>query len=203
MASRNYSVSSAKILDNRVGVTPGTRTGRQRNPERGLPSVDALRELARTYLQTQAALWPDLVRNGTIPELFDEVLDKLASDFKRQFLDAGVKEAIHLHASLPSAKFASSYLRYSCDHSNPRSLDQQLRLQLEKARQNNHFIPWRLVFADAAVSGTTADRSGYILAKKALRIAGMETMYIDEIGRASRDAIESLPGPAHTNMLTP
>src|SRR5262249_14694124 len=89
---------------------------------------------------------------------------------------------------------AAAYLRFSCDKSNPRSLAQQLKLILEKARTANQFIPWSFVFADAAVSGTTADRRGYALANAVLEDASspISTLYIDEIGRASRDAVEAL-----------
>lgn len=71
-------------------------------------------------------------------------------------------------------------------------MDQQLGLVLAKAREKGHFLPWGLVFADAAISGTTSDRAGYRLAKRALGVEGLAAMYIDEIGRASRDNVETL-----------
>ena len=63
---------------------------------------------------------------------------------------------------------------------------------LRSAHEKGHFIPWGLVFADAAVSGTIADRSGYGLVKRALGLDGVAAMYIDELGRASRDNIQAL-----------
>ena len=89
-------------------------------------------------------------------------------------------------------EIGGGYLRYSCDNSNPRSLDQQLRNALERARQDGVLIPWEYVFADAAVTGTTAARRGYQMAKGAIEAGSLRRLYIDEIGRAARDAIEAL-----------
>src|SRR5262249_12572533 len=89
----------------------------------------------------------------------------------------------------------ADYLRYSSDHSNPASLDQQMLKQLERARHDSVFIPWEFVFADAAVSGTTAAaRHGYTLLKRVLNHGGdtFNYLYIDEIGRAARDTVEAL-----------
>ena len=61
------------------------------------------------------------------------------------------------------------------------------------ARRDDTFIPWQWVFADAAVTGTTSARRGYQSAK--VHIEASETsqcIYLDEIGRAARDAIEAL-----------
>jgi DNA invertase Pin-like site-specific DNA recombinase len=164
----------------------------RRRPDRGLPVGAALIDLARTWLQVQRTLWPELVRDGALPGPDPAVLAAMAEQFRALFL-SGTSMAYRSPLSTPPwVGVAGSYLRYSDPGSNPRSLDQQLKLQLEKARTNGHFIPWCYVFADAAVTGTTADRNGYILAKRSLGLEGMEVLYIDEIGRASRDAIESM-----------
>ncbi|WP_052639604.1 recombinase family protein, partial [Zavarzinella formosa] len=75
-----------------------------------------------------------------------------------------------------------------------RSLDQQLLNVLEEARRLDTFIPWTQVFADAAITGTIAARRGYQMAKTAVAGPGgiARILFIDEIGRASRDVIESL-----------
>jgi DNA invertase Pin-like site-specific DNA recombinase len=177
------------VADDVKPSTPGPR--RRRRPERGLPGDEALRDLARTYLQAQRALWPDLVSDGTLPRPEADVVSAMVEEFRRRFL-GGATEPIPTTGSAPRRALACSYLRYSSDNSNPRSLDQQLRLQLERAAQLGHFIPWACVFADAAVTGTTADRHGYTAAKQSLGVEGIEALYIDEIGRASRDAIEAL-----------
>ena len=87
-----------------------------------------------------------------------------------------------------------AYLRYSSEKSNPRSLIQQLHRALEKAHSNGHFIAWQYVFADAAVSGTHAFRRGYEMTKQFLQDQShhVATLYIDEIGRLSRDMVEAL-----------
>src|SRR5262245_12857664 len=64
---------------------------RRRRPDRGLPNDGALRELARTYLQTQRSLWPDLVANGTLPEADDDVMASMAEQFRRRFLASDVE----------------------------------------------------------------------------------------------------------------
>ncbi|MFM8934084.1 MAG: recombinase family protein, partial [Gemmataceae bacterium] len=86
-----------------------------------------------------------------------------------------------------------AYLRFSCDNSNPRSLAQQLGNVLTRAQREGVFIPWEAVFADAAVSGTIASRRGYQMAKKAIvEEPGLKVLFLDEIGRASRDLEEVL-----------
>jgi DNA invertase Pin-like site-specific DNA recombinase len=116
----------------------------------------------------------------------------MASEFKARFLGEHAELEGH---SIPCKKGTSigvTYVRYSDDSSNPRSLDQQLGLILERARKDNVYNPWRNVFADAAVTGTVAARTGYTLAKAAIQAPEASCLYIDEIGRASRYAIESL-----------
>ena len=116
----------------------------------------------------------------------------MARDFRARFLGANVKDR---NAAVPKgAIIASVYLRYSSEKSNPRSLIQQLQRCLKKAHSNKHFIPLDCVFADAAVTGMTAGRRGYEMAKASLTdaSAAVQVLYIDEIGRASRDAIEAL-----------
>ena len=55
-------------------------------------------------------------------------------------------------------------------------------------------MPWRYVFVDAAITGTTADRPGYKMAKASIEDDSLNiaVLYLDEIGRASRDTIEAL-----------
>jgi site-specific DNA recombinase len=116
----------------------------------------------------------------------------MARDFRARFLGE-----MDIYSDLPHPRslwlaLVMGYVRYSDDNSNPRSLDQQLKLQLGRARQNNHLLPWSLVFADAAVTATSADRHGYELVKEALLLDAVKVLYIDEIGRASRDLVEAL-----------
>ena len=167
---------------------------RRRPEERGLPDDEALCDLAWTYLEAQHRLWPELAQQGVLPPLTKIAATRSARQFKDRFLDEFDLELSELPESDSWDALAAAYLRYSCDKSNPRSLCQQLELILNRAQGNKHFIPWRFVFADAAVTGTTSNRRGYELAKEALADADMkiEILYLDEIGRASRDSVESL-----------
>ena len=165
---------------------------RRKPAERGLPLPENLESLARTYLENQHRLWPELI-GKELPEKIDEAtIARMVNGFQETFLEGEV--AGFTRISLIEFLIAAAYLRYSCDQSNPRSLNQQLALSLEKGKQENYFIPWQFVFADAAVSGTTADRTGYKLVKMAMSHEDYEidAMFIDEIGRASRDMVEAL-----------
>lgn len=136
-------------------------TGR---PDKGLPDEKALLDLARTYLEIQHRLWPQLV--GTLlPAISEAEIEGLAAAFRERFLSGTVGRFRPEVDSPPWLEIAAGYLRYSCDASNPRSLDQQLRNELERAAQDKVFIPWEYVFADAAVTGTTAARRGYLMIK--------------------------------------
>jgi len=57
-------------------------------------------------------------------------------------------------------KLAGSYNRYSCDNSSPKSIIDQMVNALEKAKQENRFVPWSYVFADYSVSGLNPSRRG-------------------------------------------
>lgn len=178
-----------------LSARPRTIRGRRPSPDRGLPEDTALRDLARTYLEIQCKLWPELISSEILTSASDKAaIQRLAEDFKQRFLPDNAVPLADATPSTPCDELGSAYLRYSCDNSNPRSLDQQLRNVLERARRDDVFIPWKFVFADAAVTGTIAARRGYQLAKSAIQVGegGPRRLYIDEIGRASRDAIEAL-----------
>jgi hypothetical protein len=56
--------------------------------------------------------------------------------------------------------FVFGYMRYSCDNSSPVSIIDQMVNCLDKARQEDRFIPWAYVFCDYSVSGLDASRRG-------------------------------------------
>lgn len=183
-----------------VNGSSGDKSGKaerkslRRREDRGLPEQEALRDLARTYLEVQGQIWPQLISGGYLDRPSAKAAERLADGFKTRFL-AGTMEQFELpQISEASSLYGAAYLRYSCDNSNPRSLDQQLRNVLERAGRDQVFIPWEWVMADAAVTGTVANRRGYQMAKSLIstKIKGFSRLYIDELGRAARDSVESL-----------
>ena len=70
-----------------------------------------------------------------------------------------------------------------------------MRMSSTSSRNSANFIPWIYVCADASVAETTSNRHGYTLVKRLFKLndaAAPQCLYIDEIGRASRDGIEAL-----------
>lgn len=182
----------ADFEERREATGPKPRRGRRKaRAERGLPDAQARLDLAATYLELQHARWPELAEGGELPPATEASAGVLAEEFRERFVSGGPPETEPVAPD--GATVGGAYLRYSCDNSNPRSLAQQLRNVLERAARDQVYIPWAFVFADAAVTGTTAARRGYALAKEAVRRdGGPATLYVDELGRAARDAIETL-----------
>jgi DNA invertase Pin-like site-specific DNA recombinase len=87
---------------------------------------------------------------------------------------------------------ACLYARFSCDKSSPASILDQMRKVLHKARDEDRFIPWEFVFADYSVSGLQANRNGYTNCKAQIESVhhSVNTIYIDDFTRASRDSVE-------------
>ena len=165
----------------------------RRSPEIGLPAQQDLIGLAKKWLEDQRKHWPD----HHDPRLRDQrdddtVAAEMASQFREGYLrGAGLSFSPPKKAG--GIARGATYLRFSCDNSNPRSLAQQLGNVLNRAQREGVFIPWEAVFADAAVSGTIASRRGYQMAKKAIvEEPGLSVLFLDEIGRASRDLEEVL-----------
>jgi site-specific DNA recombinase len=174
---------------------PSTGRGRARSADFGLPGREGLLDLARTYLEVQARLWPDLVGTAAVPAADAATIAAMADDFERRFRQQ------HAEVFRPGGTprvwiaLAVAYLRFSDENSNPRSLDQQLLNVLNRARRDGVFVPWQYVLADAAVSGTLACRTGYTLAKSLVERreeSGVAWFLIDDLSRMSRNTIESL-----------
>ena len=169
--------------------------GRARSVDFGLPGRTGLLDLARTYLEVQARLWPELVGTAAVPAADAATIAAMADDFERRFRQQHSEvfrpgDTPHVWIAL-----AVAYLRFSDENSNPRSLDQQLLNVLNRARRDGVFVPWHYVLADAAVSGTLACRRGYTLAKMLVEQraeSGVSWFLIDDLSRMSRNTIESL-----------
>jgi len=177
----------------------GGKRRKRRSPrskqDRGLPNIALLRDMAQAFLSKQRQLWPKLAQLGILSKPGIMSATDLADQFAKRFREGSTQPVDSLKIDKHCKAIAGAYVRFSCDKSNPRSLVQQLNLILDRAKANDHFIPWNLVFADAAISATTAShRRGYIMAKEAIADSEspLEILYIDEMGRASRDAVESL-----------
>jgi hypothetical protein len=169
------------------------RHPRKSKADRGLPpDEEELATLATAYLERQRKLWPKLVDAGLLPEPSPAVVRHMVEDFKHRHRAGDVDVA----GVLPFAKFcrklAGSYSRYSCDNSSPTSVLDQMVNCLKKAHEEERFIPWQHVFADFSLSGLDSSRQGYVSYKQLLADPNqlIETTYIDDFTRASRDDIE-------------
>ncbi|MCE9630149.1 MAG: recombinase family protein [Planctomycetia bacterium] len=179
--------------DNSNGYRHGR--GRLRGDDFGLTARPSLLALARTYLETQTRLWPELAGTPAVPNVTDAVVEAMADDFERRFRTQSMD--IFDPAGLRRVwdAIGLGYVRFSDEGSNPRSLDQQLMNVLQRARRDGVFIPWHYVCADYAVSGTLACRRGYIVAKMLVERrsdTGVAWFIIDDLGRMNRNALESL-----------
>jgi site-specific DNA recombinase len=179
--------------DNSSGYRFGR--GRPRGDDFGLTARPSLLELARTYLETQARLWPELAGTPAVPVVTDAVVEAMADDFEHRFRTQSMD--IFDPAGLRRVwdAIGLGYVRFSDEGSNPRSLDQQLNNVLQRARRDGVFIPWHYVCADYAVSGTLACRRGYTVAKMLVERraeTGVAWFIIDDLGRMNRNTLESL-----------
>lgn len=168
------------------------RRKKRAQADRGLPPDDELRELAIEFLNRQRQHWPDLAAEGLLPEPTDSVVQAMVDDFKRRHRGGHIDPAT-LHPYRRTVRLlGGSYSRYSCDNSSPKSIVDQLVNELDKARLEDRFIPWDYVFADYSISGLSASRRGYLSYKALLKSEDqfVNTTYIDDFTRASRDELE-------------
>jgi len=169
--------------------------GRARGDDFGLPDRETLVDLAATYLDIQARLWPDLVGTPAVPVSMPATIQPMAEAFERRFRAQAVEIFRPSGGARPWSALGIAYLRFSDEGSNPRSLAQQLINVLNRACREGVFILWEYVLADAAVSGTLACRRGYMIAKALVerrQESGASWFLIDDLSRMSRSTIESL-----------
>jgi DNA invertase Pin-like site-specific DNA recombinase len=169
--------------------------GRVRSADFGMPERQGLLDLARTYLEVQARLWPELAGTTAVPAADPATIAAMADDFERRFRQLHADVFRPGDTPIAWIALAVAYLRFSDGNSKPRSLDQQLLNVLNRARRDGVFVPWHYVLADAAVSGTLACRTGYMLAKTIVERRdefGVSWFLIDDLSRMSRNTIESL-----------
>jgi len=151
-----------------------------------------LLQLARVYLEHQRKSWPAIEKAGLLPVPTAPVLQLMVEDFKNRHrtgvIDPHATDPFHRYAE----KFGGNYNRYSCDNSDPKSIADQMVKALTRASDDGLFIPWCYLFCDYSVSGLDASRQGYASYKNVLRDPrqNIDTTYIDDFTRASRDELE-------------
>ncbi|MEX0670565.1 MAG: recombinase family protein [Pirellulales bacterium] len=194
-AQRLHLIRAPEIRGPPHPALPPPGRGRVRSADFGLPERSGLLDLARTYLETQARLWPELAGTTAVPVADDAAVATLADDFERRFRSQTVEAFRPGGTPRVWTDLGVAYLRFSAENSNPRSLDQQLLNVLTRARRDDVFVPWTYVLADAAVSGTLTFRTGYTIAKALVERSeesGVAWFLIDDLSRMSRNTIESL-----------
>ena len=66
-------------------VPAPSRRGRVRSADFGMPGRQGLLDLARTYVEVQARLWPELIGTAAIPEATATTITAMADDFEERF----------------------------------------------------------------------------------------------------------------------
>jgi DNA invertase Pin-like site-specific DNA recombinase len=151
-----------------------------------------LTALAQVYLECQHKHWPELIGTAVLPRLTDAVIAAMVVDFKNRHRTGNVDKGDLARLKECEENIGGHYGRYSCDNSSPLSIQDQLVNALGKARTEDRLIPWCYVFADYSVRGLDSCRQGYSSYKPVLADENqvIETTYIDDFTRASRDEIE-------------
>jgi len=186
------------------GPLPRAKKRRRRaKADRGLPPDSELGRLATEYLQRQRKHWPELVKVGLLAEPCDIAITSMVEDFKSRHRGEPVSPDFAKLALKHCTKLGGNYDRYNCDNSDPKSIIDQMINCLDKARAEGRFVPWSYVFADYSVSGLDASRQGYNSYKQLLGEGKhpLDTTYIDDFSRASRDELEWWKLAAHSKRL--
>lgn len=168
------------------------RRPRRDKADRGLPADEELAKLAKVFLERQRKHWPKVAAAGLFLEPTPEVLAQMVADFKHRHRSGKIDINTVRPFTKFGAKLGGNYDRYSCINSSPTSVLDQMVNGLDKAQAERRLIPWQYVFADYSVTGLDATRQGYSAYKKVLDDPEqlIETTYIDDFTRASRDALE-------------
>jgi DNA invertase Pin-like site-specific DNA recombinase len=168
------------------------RKRRRDSADRGLPPDADIAMLAKTYLVEQRRLWPELVKQGLIPEATDDVIKAMVHDYKVRHRTGKVDPEQVRFEDLGKLLLGGFYGRFSCDNSSTLSMIDQIHNGLRKAADEKHFVPWCYVFSDYSVTGLDAARQGYSMYKALLSNEKhrINTTYVDDFTRASREEIE-------------
>jgi len=144
-----------------------------------------------------------LVTAGLLPEPSENVITSMVANFKGRHRGEPINPDLAKPLLKHASKLGGNYDRYSCENSDPKSIIDQMVNCLDKAKAEARFVPWFYVFADYSVSGLDASRQGYNSYKQLLSDAAhpVDTTYIDDFSRASRDELEWWKLAAHSKRL--
>lgn len=85
-AGGDSSYSSGPTFPGWSGDAPRPhRRGRVQSADFGIPERSGLLDLARTYLEVQARLWPELIGTAAVPEASATTIAAMADDFEERF----------------------------------------------------------------------------------------------------------------------
>jgi hypothetical protein len=97
---------------------PSSGRGRVRSADFGLPERNGLLDLARTYLETQARLWPDLAGTPAVPVADAATIAAMADDFERRFRSQAAEAFRPAGTPRLWTDLGVAYLRFSAENSN-------------------------------------------------------------------------------------
>ncbi len=151
----------------------------------GMPTTQSIRDCLIVWLKYAKENCPDLV--PLLDADPDERVEAMVEDFEDRYLG----ESGTIRFPVPPNDAGGGYLRYSDPNSNPRSLPQQLGICLERAVRDGVTMPWPHVFADGAITGKIAARTGYRQLKQAIEKRVCRRLYVDDSARLGRDQAEA------------
>ncbi len=195
VAEGTSSASQQSDAEKETPVTPLPRSARKQpraKEDRGLPPDEELVTLVRCYRKTQCELWPELVKADILHDATEEEIPLMVEDYKARHRGAKFNTDSLAELIKRNCKFGGNYDRYSCDNSDPKSIEDQMVKCLHKAREEGIFIPWCYIFADYSVSGVTAARRGYTSYKEVLGDEDhlVDVTFVDDFTRASREELQ-------------
>lgn len=148
--------------------------------------------MVTAYLERQRKRWPGLIGGGPLPEPCDAIVKGRVENFKERHRTGRVDPEPIRNFREHCKLLGDAYERYSCDNSSPTSIVDRMVNILDKAHTEGRFIPWQYLFADYSITGLDPSRQGYSSYKAVLADEkhSIETTYIDDFSRASRDELE-------------
>lgn len=173
-------------------LPPYKRRRKRPSADKGLAPDTEIAKLAEAFLTEQRKLWPELAKSQILPEPTPDVIAEMVKDFKLRHRKGRAATTFPPSLLESGVKLAGSYSRFSCDNSSTNSVIDQMVNSLRCAKDHKEFIPWQYVFCDYSVSGLDSARQGYTSYKSVLEDSNhrLQTTYIDDFTRASRDELE-------------